>query len=91
MPGPYLAQTSQASGKTVQRTLVPLVADYVAVPPSLVENNKVITMAADVFFINGTAFLLTMSWRIKFITAEHVPLQTTKSLSKHLNRVLQVC
>jgi hypothetical protein len=47
-------------GKTVQRTSAPVVADYVAVPCSLVETNKVITLAADVFFVDSTAFLLTM-------------------------------
>ncbi len=60
---------------------MPVVADYVAVPCSLVETNKVVMMAADVFFVDGTAFLLTMSQRIKFITAEHVPMRTAKSLS----------
>ncbi len=62
-----------------------MVADYVAVPCSLVETNKIITMAADVFFVDGTAFLLTMSQKIKFITAEHVPVRTAKSLAKHLD------
>ncbi len=62
-----------------------MVADYVAVPCSLEETNKVITMAADVFFMDGTAFLLTMSQQIKFITAEHVPVRTPKSLTKHLD------
>jgi hypothetical protein len=67
-----------------------MVADYVAVPPSLVETNKVIMMVADVFFVDGTAFLSTMSRQIKFITAEHVPVRMAKSLAKHLDRVLQV-
>ncbi len=48
-------------GKTVRRTPAPMVADYMAVLWSLVETNKVITMVADVFFVDGTAFLLTMS------------------------------
>jgi hypothetical protein len=48
-------------GKTACRTRAPVVADYVAVPCSLVDNNKVITMAGDVFFVDGMAFLLTMS------------------------------
>ncbi len=56
--GPDLASIRE---KIVQRTPAPMVADYVAVPCSLVEANKVITMAADVFFVYGTAFLLTMS------------------------------
>jgi hypothetical protein len=58
MFGPDLASIR---GKTVQRTPAPVVPDYVAVPCSLVKTNKVITMAADVFFVDGTAFLLTMS------------------------------
>ncbi len=62
-----------------------MVADHVAVPCSLVETNKVITMAANVFFVDGTAFLLTMSQQIKFITAEHVPVRRAKSLAKHLD------
>jgi hypothetical protein len=62
-----------------------MVADYVAVPCSLVENNKVVTMAVDVFFVDRTAFLLTMSWPIKFIAAEHVPVRTAKSFSKYLD------
>jgi hypothetical protein len=82
MFGPDLASIR---GKTVQRTPVPVVADYVAVTCSLVETNKVITMAADVFFVDGTAFLLTMSRQIKFITAELVPVRTAKSLAKHLD------
>jgi len=71
-------------GKTVRRTPAPVVADYVAVPRALVEQNKVVTLAADVFF------LITVSRRIKFITAEHVQVRTATSLSKHLTRVLQV-
>ena len=47
-------------------------------------------MAADVFFVDGTAFLLMVARRIKFVTAEHVPVRTGLSLSKHMKRVLDV-
>jgi hypothetical protein len=67
-----------------------VVADYVAVPCLLVEQNGIVTMAADVFFVDGAAFLVTLSRRIKFIIAEHVPVRTAISLSKHITRVLQV-
>ncbi len=67
-----------------------MVADYVAVLCLVVEQNKVVTMAADVFFVDGMAFLITVLRRIKFITAKHVPVQTVTSLSRHLTRVLQV-
>ncbi len=78
--GPDLASVQ---GKMVRRTPRPLVADYVAVPHLLVEVKKVVTLAADVFFMDGTAFLLTVLCRMKFVMVEHVPTQTAMSLSKH--------
>jgi len=77
-------------GKTVQRAPEPVVTDYVAVPRTLIEASKVITLAVDAFFVDGTAFLLTVTRRILFVTAEHVPVRTATSLSKHLKRVLEV-
>ena len=77
-------------GKTVRTTPAPVVADYMAVPQSLVDANKAITLAADVFFVDGIAFLLTVARRIKFVTAEHLPVRTALSLSKHMKRVLEV-
>jgi hypothetical protein len=35
-------------------------------------------------------FLITLSQRIKFVMAKHVPVQTATSLVKHLNQVIQV-
>ena len=67
-----------------------MVTDYVAVPRPLIKANKVITLAADVFFVDETTFLLTFSRRIKFVTTEHIPVRTTTSLSKHLKQVLEV-
>ncbi len=61
-----------------------------AVPRSLVDVNKAITLAADVFFVDGTAFFLMVAQRIKFVTAEHVLVRMALSLSKHMKRVLDV-
>ena len=47
-------------------------------------------MAADVFFVNGIALLLTVAIKLKFVTVEHTPVFTAKSLVKHIKRVLQV-
>jgi hypothetical protein len=85
--GPDLASIR---GKTVRWTPAPVVADYVAVPCLLVEQNGIVRMAADVFFVDGTAFLVSLSRRIKFITMEHVPVRMAISLSKHITRILQV-
>ncbi len=52
--------------------------------------NKAVTFAADVFFVDGITFLITVSRRMKFVTTEHLPIRTATSLSKHLQRVLLV-
>ncbi len=44
-------------GKTVRKMLVPIVADYVTVPREVVEQNKMVRLAADVFFVNRIAYL----------------------------------
>ncbi len=77
-------------GKTVWRTLAPVVAEYVVVPHSLVDANQVVTLAADVFFMDSRAFLLRVSRRIKFVTAEHAPTRMAPSLSRHLKHVIKV-
>jgi hypothetical protein len=77
-------------GKTVRWTPVPVVADHVTVPRAVVERNKVVTMAADVFFVNRTAFLVTLSRNIKFVMVEHLLVRTATALVKHIERVLHV-
>jgi hypothetical protein len=87
MFGPALAMVQ---GKTVRCTPTPVVADYVAVPRLLVEQNKIIMLAANVLFLDRMAFLLMLSRNIKFVMAEHVPVCMAKALVKHIERVLQV-
>ena len=59
--------------KMVRRTPVPVAVDYVAVTWSLlVERNRVITMTKDVFFVDGTTFLVTLSRNIKFVMARSI-------------------
>ena len=56
----------------------------------MVSRHKFISIAADVFFVDGIEFLLTVAIKLKFINVEHTPVRTAKSLVKHIKRVLQV-
>ena len=64
--------------------------EYVAAPKELVSRNKFISIAADVFFVDGIAILLTVEIKLRFVTVEHNPVCTAKSIVKHIKRVLQV-
>ena len=56
----------------------------------MVSRHKFISIADDVFIVNGIALLLTVAIKIKFVTVEHTPFCTAKSLVKYIKRVLQV-
>jgi hypothetical protein len=79
--GPDLASICR---KTVQWMPAPVVADYMAIPWQLVDANKAVTLVAGVFFVDGIAFLITVSRRIKFVTTKHLPVRMATSLRKHL-------
>ena len=85
--GPDLASVR---GKTVLRKPKSRVEEYVALPKELVSRHKFISMAADVFFVNVIAFLIKVAIKLKFVTVEHTPVRSAKSLVKHIKRVLQV-
>ena len=53
-----------AQGKMVQRAPAPVVGDYVAVPHSLVDVNKTVTLVADVFFVDNTELFFS-PWRVE--------------------------
>jgi hypothetical protein len=67
-----------------------VVVDYVEVPWLIVVANQIVTILANMFFVDGAAFLITVSWHIKFITVKYLQPGMATSLSKHLKRVLQV-
>ena len=56
----------------------------------MVSRHKFISKAADVFFVDGIAFLLTVPIKLKFVTVEHTTVRTAKSLVKHSKHMLQV-
>jgi hypothetical protein len=86
-----LGQTLRAyMEKMVLWSPTPVVADYVVVHCQRVEASTRVMLEADVFFVDGTALLMTESWRIKFVTAEHMLVRMGISLSKQLKHVLLV-
>jgi hypothetical protein len=52
--------------------------------------HKMVTITADIMFVNKILFLFTFSRNIKFRTAEVVPKRTAKSLSQHPEKILIV-
>ena len=71
-------------------TPVPVVADHVVVPQGVKDQNKTVMLAADMFFLDGIAFLVTILLNIKFVTVEHLPTGMAGALAKHVGCVIDV-
>ncbi len=64
--------------------------DYVEILWNLVNMHKYVTLVADVMFVNGLPFLVTLSRGISIVMIEFLPSQTGKHLALTVERVLKV-
>ena len=85
--GPDLASVQ---GETGRQSPVPVVTKYVVVPCALVETNRIITLVADVFFVDGMPFLLMVAQRLQVCYGRACPSTNGHELSKHIKWVLDV-
>ena len=80
---------SRIRGATTRDTEVFSVKEHsVAILRGFYKIHKMVTITANVMFINGVLFLVTIPRKIKFRTAEYVLKRTARSLAKHLKKCI---
>lgn len=62
----------------------------VEVPRGIYDQHQFVTLTADVMFVNGVAFLVTLSRQIRLRTAEHIPTRSASQLSSSLIKVCRM-
>ena len=77
------------AGKTVRKKPARVDTDTLGIPDDFHRLHRFITLVGDVMFVNGVAFLITLSRRIRLFTAEHVPSRTAKQLGSSLMKVVK--
>ncbi len=77
-------------GKTVRQRPSAVRPEYVNVPRDLYERIKNVTVTADVMFVNGLPFLVTLSRDIKLGSVEFLPSHTVTQLCNALNKVFLI-
>ena len=75
-------------GKTVRRKPDHVTIDYVEVPRDFLDRHRNVTLTADVMFVNGLPFLITLSRGINLVTVEFATTRTAANLCKLLKRVV---
>ena len=75
-------------GKTVRHKPEHAVIDYVQIPQSLIETNKLVTLTTDVMLVNNSPFVVIIGWGIALLTAEFTPIGRAKKLTHNLNWII---
>ena len=63
---------------------------FVSIPQQLIDLHKYVTLVADVMFVNGLPFFVTLSRRIRFVTVQFVPKRSAGELSNVLKLVINL-
>lgn len=77
-------------GKTTRQKPAPVVSDYIAIPPEILDTHQDIVLCMDGMKVNGIPFLTTISKNIMYRTAEWVPNQTAAAYRSVLNNVFRM-
>ena len=78
---------AELEGKTVRKKPAPVISDIMKVPRGLLKLEKDISLALDIFFVNGSPFLITLSGRIYFTTVSNLKNQKLKTVVEILKHI----
>ena len=77
-------------GKMVRQRPSAVRPEYVDIPRALFKRIRDVTLTADVMFVNGLSFLVTLSWGIKLGSIKFLPSRTAKQLTIALGIVVLI-
>lgn len=86
----YGPDTGSLQGKTTRRKVGHVSARITEVPQSIYEKFQDVTVCADVMFINGIPFLVTISRDIKFGTVEKIERPSSKCIVEAVEQVRRI-
>ena len=77
-----------AKGWTSRKRARGFSVERVSIPRDFYKLNKFVTLAADVMFVAGVPFFVTISKKIKFTTVEYLPRRTARQLANSLRKIM---
>ena len=79
---------AEVRAKTVRKKPDRVETDGLVAIPRDIFSKRDVTLTADIMFLNGHAFLTTLSRRIRLVTAENVTRRTASHLHRALNKII---
>jgi hypothetical protein len=77
-------------GKTMRKSPKTVIADYIEIPPDVLEVHREVMLAADIMSVDRDQFLITTSRSIQFTTVERIETKENQSLIKGLTKVVNL-
>lgn len=63
---------------------------YAFIPDNVMEHHKYVMVVADVLFVSGMLFFITLSCDIQFVTVQFVPSRTALMLANALKDLIDI-
>ena len=90
-PTIFVPNRPRIRGGTKIDTNVKSVKDQrISIPREFYKMHKRVTITADVMFVSGVPFLVTLSRKIKFRTTQFLPKRTARTLADSLTKVIMM-
>jgi hypothetical protein len=86
----YGKDVASIKGKTTRKEPTPVIQNMVEIPPELKKAQQNVDLCYDTLFINGMAFLSTISKRIKCQTIEWLPERTMEAYTNALKNIIKI-
>jgi hypothetical protein len=77
-------------GKTVRKKPEHIHGETIKIPKDFYKLHHFVTLTADIMYVNGVAFLTTLSRKISLQTVEHIQSQSAALLSRALTKVMKL-
>jgi hypothetical protein len=87
----YGPDMASLKGKTTRRKPSQVVEDVVSLPAELINAQRDVVLRIDTTFVNGMAFLTTISSHIRYRTAQCTPKRTSVCYTAQLETVVAFC
>ena len=76
--------------ETVRKKPERVQGDVIKIPKDFYKLHHFVTLTVDIMYVNGVAFLTTLSRKISLQTAEHIQSRSAASLSRALIKVMKL-
>jgi hypothetical protein len=87
----YGPEVSTLKGRTTRQKPLPVpVSVFTPIPKSILDHHQHITLAVDFFYVNGIAFLHSISHNYKFRTVESTRSRSKKTMLDGINKIRQL-